>query len=162
MWLYRQFSFDYGIRFLYNGNECDCTDLIMSQMKFHLVHIQKEIVTTIIFTLMETKIHFSEGGQTGKTILPFPFKLNGIWSWWQFSCRFSEQNGILFGSIFWTKWNSIWFTKSEGKLSPRLYPIHFERKWKSSFLSAPTNWTGVNPNYQLSLKPLNPLNPSIR
>ena len=32
-----------------------------------------------------------------KTIFPFPFKLNGIWSWWQFSFR------------FWTKWISIWF-----------------------------------------------------
>ena len=34
---------------------------------------------------------------TEKTIFPFPFKLNGIWSWWQFSFR------------FWTKWISIWF-----------------------------------------------------
>ena len=34
---------------------------------------------------------------TVKTMFPFPFKLNGIWSWWQFSFR------------FWTKWNSIWF-----------------------------------------------------
>ena len=33
---------------------------------------------------------------TEKTIFPFPFPLNGIWSWWQFSFR------------FWTKWNSIW------------------------------------------------------
>ena len=33
---------------------------------------------------------------TEKTIFLFPFKLNGIWSWWQFSFR------------FWTKWNSIW------------------------------------------------------
>ena len=31
---------------------------------------------------------------TEKTI--FPFTLNGIWSWWQFFCR------------FWTKWKSIW------------------------------------------------------
>ena len=27
-------------------------------------------------------------------------------------------------------------SKSKGKLSPRLYPIQFERKWKYSFLSA--------------------------
>ena len=33
---------------------------------------------------------------TDKIIFPFPFTLNGIWSWWQFSFR------------FWTKWNSIW------------------------------------------------------
>ena len=33
---------------------------------------------------------------TEKTMFPFPFTLNGIWSWWQFSFR------------FWTKWNSIW------------------------------------------------------
>ena len=34
-----------------------------------------------------------------------------------------EQNLIPFGS------------KSKGKLSPRSYPIQFERKWKYSFLS---------------------------
>ena len=34
---------------------------------------------------------------TEKTSIPFPFTLNGIWSWWQYSFR------------FWTKWNSIWF-----------------------------------------------------
>ena len=34
-----------------------------------------------------------------------------------------EPNGFPFGS------------KSKGKLSPRSYPIRFERKWKSSFLS---------------------------
>ena len=33
---------------------------------------------------------------TEKTIFPFPFKFNGIWSWWQFSFRFSEPNGIPF------------------------------------------------------------------
>ena len=35
-----------------------------------------------------------------------------------------EPNGIPFGS------------KTEVKLSPRSYPIKFERKWKYSFLSA--------------------------
>ena len=59
-----------------------------------------------------------------KTSIPFPFKSNGIRSWWQFSFR------------FWTKWNSVWFRKSEGKLSPRSYPIQYERKWNTSFLSA--------------------------
>ena len=39
-----------------------------------------------------------------------------------FSFNF-EPNGILFGS------------KSKGRLSPRSYPIQFERKWKYSFLS---------------------------
>ena len=34
---------------------------------------------------------------TEKTIYPFPFTLNAIWSWWLFSFQ------------FWTKWNSIWF-----------------------------------------------------
>ena len=33
------------------------------------------------------------------------------------------------------KWNSIWFGKSKGKLSPWSYPIQCERKWKCSFLS---------------------------
>ena len=28
---------------------------------------------------------------TEKTIFPFPFKLSGIWSWWQFSFRFLNQ-----------------------------------------------------------------------
>ena len=35
-----------------------------------------------------------------------------------------EPNGTPFG------------LKSKGKLSPRPYPIQFERKWKYSFLSA--------------------------
>ena len=60
---------------------------------------------------------------TWKSVIPFPFKLNGIWSWWQFFFRFSEPNGILFGS------------KLKEKLSPRSYPIQFERKWNNSFLS---------------------------
>ena len=55
---------------------------------------------------------------TGKTIFPFPFTLNGIWSLWQFSFRFSEPNGFPIGS------------KSKGKLSARSYPIEFESKWK--------------------------------
>ena len=38
-----------------------------------------------------------EGCYTEKTSIPFPFKLNGILSCWQFSFR------------FWTKYNSIWF-----------------------------------------------------
>ena len=47
---------------------------------------------------------------TEKTIFPFPFILNGIWSWWQFSFNF-EPNGFQFG------------LKLKGKLSPRSYPI---------------------------------------
>ena len=35
-----------------------------------------------------------------------------------------EPNGLPFGS------------KSKGKVSPRSYPIQFERKWNGSFLSA--------------------------
>ena len=61
---------------------------------------------------------------TEKTIFPFPFALNGIWSWWQFFFRFSESNRIPFGS------------KSKRKLSPRSYPIQCDRKCKYSFLSA--------------------------
>ena len=38
-----------------------------------------------------------------------------------------EPNGIPFGS------------KSKGKLSPRSYPIQFERKWNTSFLSVGAN-----------------------
>ena len=62
-------------------------------------------------------------GSTDKTIFTFPFNLNGIWSWWQFSFRFR------------TKLNSIWFKKSKRKLSPRSYPIQLERKWKYIFLA---------------------------
>ena len=43
-----------------------------------------------------------------------------------------EPNGIPFSS----KANGILFSlKSKRKLSPRSYPIQFERKWKYSFLS---------------------------
>ena len=47
---------------------------------------------TLLSNWNERAIYYTE-----KTTFPFPFKLNGIWSWWQFSFR------------FWTKWNSIWF-----------------------------------------------------
>ena len=60
---------------------------------------------------------------TEKTSIPFPFTLNYIWSWGQFSFRFSEPKGFPFGS------------KSKGILSPRSYLIQFERKWNTSFLS---------------------------
>ena len=65
-----------------------------------------------------------QSSYTDKTILPFPFTLIGIWSWWQFSFQ------------FWTKWNSIWFRQSKGKLSPRSDSIQLERKSNTSFLSA--------------------------
>ena len=42
----------------------------------------------------------------------------------------------VFLSILNTKWNSIWFRKSKENLSPRSYPIQFERKRNTSFLSA--------------------------
>ena len=54
-----------------------------------------------------------------------------------------EPNGISFDS------------KSKGKLSPRSYPIQFERKWKHSFLSVPTqekqNRTAVRETSSASL-----------
>ena len=51
---------------------------------------------------------------TDKTIFPFPFTLNGIWSWWQIFFR------------FWTKWNSIWF-KIERKT---VFTIISHSMWK--------------------------------
>ena len=60
---------------------------------------------------------------TEKTMFPFPLKLNGLWSWCQFSFLFSELNGIQF------------CLKLKGKLWPRSYPIQCERKWEHSFLS---------------------------
>ena len=54
------------------------------------------------------KLYFLSGGigttfrtWLGKTIFPFPSRLNGILLGWQFSFR------------FWTKWNSIWFDRKE-------------------------------------------------
>ena len=73
-----------------------------------------------------------------KTSIPFPFRLNGIWSWWQFSFRFSEPNRIPFGS------------KSKGKLSPQSYPIQFERKWKYSFLSQVPLWNLFSDHEKIS------------
>ena len=64
---------------------------------------------------------------TEKTSILFPFKLNLIWSWWQFSFR------------FWAKLNPFG-SKSKGKLSPRSYPIQCERKGKYSFLSVVWNY----------------------
>ena len=52
----------------------------------------------------------------------FPFTLNGIWSWWQFSFRF----------LF--KWNSIWF-KIERKTVTTIRFHSIYRKWNTSFLS---------------------------
>ena len=45
-----------------------------------------------------------------------------------------EPNGNLFGS------------KSKGKMSPRLYPIQFDRKWNISFLSVSftPDWKNVH------------------
>ena len=60
---------------------------------------------------------------TEKTIFPFPFKLNGIWSWWQLSFR------------FWTKWNSIWFKIERKTVTTIIYPIQCKSKGKYSFLS---------------------------
>ena len=46
-----------------------------------------------------------------------------------------SDRGDSFPFDYENKWNSIWFKKSKGKLSPRSYPIQCERKWKYSFLS---------------------------
>ena len=43
-----------------------------------------------------------------------------------------EPNGFLFGS------------KLKGKLSPRSYPIQFERKWKTSFFSVRVPTSVIN------------------
>ena len=52
-----------------------------------------------------------------------------------------EPNGNQFGS------------KSKGKRSPRSYPIQFERKWNTSFLSARAQQNGfcarAHMNYQV-------------
>ena len=45
-------------------------------------------------------------------------------------------NGIPFGS------------KSNEKLSPRSYPIQFERKWNTSFLSVPARETGESQHHR--------------
>ena len=68
----------------------------------------------------------------------FPFKLNGIWSWWQFSFRFL------------TKLNSIWLKKSIGKLSSRWDPIQCERNLKYCFLSVGHVGTFLGPPTHVS------------
>ena len=84
---------------------------------------------------------------TEKTIFLFPFKLNGIWSWWQFSYQIEWD--MIMVTVFLSNWmgydrgdsfpidfepNRIAFgSKSKEKLSPRSYPIQFERKMKYSF-----------------------------
>ena len=83
---------------------------------------EKLFYSSIPTNQLETCFYVRTQLYTEKTILLFPFKLNGIWSWWQFSFIF-ETSGIPFGS------------KLKGKLSPRSYPIQFERKCNYSFLS---------------------------
>ena len=39
-------------------------------------------------------------------------------------------------------------SKSKGKLSPRSYPIQYERKWKHSFLSVKDNCIPISSYYQ--------------
>ena len=81
------------------------------------IHVSCPMYTQNIYTKGQAYIYAE------KTSIPFPFTLNGIWSWWHFSFRFSEPNGKPFDS------------KSKGKQSPRSYPIQCERKWRYSFLS---------------------------
>ena len=56
-----------------------------------------------------------------KTIFPFPFTLNEIWSWWQFSNRFSS------------KWKSIWFKIEKKTVHQTVY--HNRRGYRPSGLS---------------------------
>ena len=66
----------------------------------------------------------------GKLVFPFPFKLNGIWSWWRFCFR------------FWTKWNFIWL-KIESKIVSALsYPIQ-NRKENCHHDHIPFNLKGI-------------------
>ena len=64
-----------------------------------------------------------------KTMFPFPFTVNGIWSWWQFF----EPNRISFGS------------KSKRKLSQRSYSIQFERKFIFLCVVCPSMSTRLGP-----------------
>ena len=50
-----------------------------------------------------------------------------------------EPNGIPFGS------------KAREKLSPRSYPVQFERKWDTSFLSASKMNVSLRSNSQITL-----------
>ena len=68
-----------------------------------------------------------EGGCTVGTLRKLYFQFLSHWMGYDHGDSFpfdSEPNWIPFGS------------KSKGKLSPRSYPIQFERKWNASFLSA--------------------------
>ena len=63
---------------------------------------------------------------TEKAIFPFPFTMNGIWSWWKFSFR------------FWAKWKSIWF-KIERKT---VTTIISHSIWKEIELQF-SQWSGI-------------------
>ena len=112
--------------------------------------IKKKTVTTIVFLSIRKELKekiLSESGAWPfayseprisldlcalRNGFPFPFKLNGMWSWRQFSFRFYKLHSFPFDF----EANEIRFrSKSKGKLSPQSYPFQFERKWKHSFLS---------------------------
>ena len=97
---------------------------------------------------------------TEKTILPIPFTLSGIWSWWQFSFR------------FWNKWSSIWFKIEKKTVTTNISHsmqkemeiwfsqctevlngwnhhsiLHFLECWDyfpTNFVSPRTQWTDLN------------------
>ena len=76
------------------------------------------------------------GWSIGATIFLFPFKLNGIWSWWQYSFR------------FWTKWNSIWF-KIEWKT---VTTIISHSMWKEmEYLFSQCGWCRKLANFRSEL-----------
>ena len=69
--------------FFYQTKQTDCIYLALSQLRIYFLRGK-----------------LSEPFYAEKTSITFPFKLDGIWSWWQFSFR------------FWSKLNSIWFNET--------------------------------------------------
>ena len=68
---------------------------------------------------------------TEKTSIPFPIKLNRIWSWWQFIFR------------FWTKWKSIWLKierKTVTKIISHSYWQEMEWQFSQRNVSRPASW----------------------
>ena len=75
----------------------------MKKLWLYYVHINRRLDGRIRYNWVGVTGWYTE--KTGT--IPFPFKMNGIWSWWLFFFR------------FWTKWNSMWF-KIERKIVPKI------------------------------------------
>ena len=94
---------------------------ILNQMEIHLVQNRKENCFSFSFFFFLVFLYF--GSQNRKEIIFFYSILNQMELHLVQNRRKSCHHDRIPFNV-------------EGKLSPRSYPIHFERKWKHSFVSA--------------------------